>query len=222
TTKTRVISGHQHLLRVDEESVYQLENDDAQRFRDQISHHLGSNRPDAVILQDYNKGVLSADVIAHILHETGEYGIPVMVDPKYAHFYDYRGVTMFKPNLRELRASVPFAVTIDKGSLDRAAEYLSERLKHVMTCVTLSESGIYIHDSTGSQIYPTVAHDVVDVCGAGDGVISVLTVAYLARLEASSMARLANVAGGLVCEEVGVSTVPLEGLKQALQQQTFS
>ncbi|MDX1478372.1 MAG: PfkB family carbohydrate kinase, partial [Saprospiraceae bacterium] len=119
-------------------------------------------------------------------------------------------------------ARVPFAVTVDHAQLLQASQYLRKHLEHALTCVTLSDAGIFIEGYEGAQIYPTVAHEVVDVCGAGDGVISVLTTGYIAGLKPARMAQLANLAGGLICEEVGVSPVPGDRLIAALSQESFS
>jgi bifunctional ADP-heptose synthase (sugar kinase/adenylyltransferase) len=143
-------------------------------------------------------------------------GVPVMVDPKDDNFFSYGGVTIFKPNLREVAAKVPFPVDHDLDSLRRASTLLRERLANEMTCITLAEGGIFIDDGKQADIYPTRERDVVDVSGAGDAVLSILTLGYLCDLRADRLAFLANAAGGLVCEETGVTPVTKEGLMQEI------
>ena len=220
TTKTRVIAGSQHLLRVDDEAPLSLDADQEIQLKQAIKAAI-DEKPDAIILQDYNKGVLSKSIIAFVLEMAVQNTIPVTVDPKAEHFFSYQNSTIFKPNLRELRAQVPFEISIDKASLKHACEYLREKLGQVMTCVTLSENGIFIESENTHDIYPTRQQHVVDVCGAGDAVISVLTLGLLCDISVASLAELSNISGGLVCEEVGVSPVPLSVLQQQLSLKSF-
>lgn len=220
TTKTRVIGGHQHLLRVDEERPLDLEPGQAHLVREAIELCIEKTNPDAVVVQDYNKGLLSKAFISSLLDAAGD--IPVMVDPKDDHFFAYRGVTIFKPNLRELAAKVPFRVDISPDSLQRASDHIREKLQHDISCFTLSEHGVFIDDGSAGEIVPTNPRRVVDVCGAGDGVLSVLALGYLAGLDKGQLAHVANTAGGIICEEVGVSPVQLGRLTEELTVKTFS
>ena len=208
--KTRVLGGHQHLLRIDEEEPYEVEDHVFTGFMSGLLDLWERDRFDAIVLQDYNKGFLSGNLIHAVMEFAHQRSIPVAVDPKDENFFSFTGATIFKPNLRELKAQVPFPVNISDDSLIRATEYLRERLHCLVAAITLSEHGIFISTDSESARYPTKAQTVVDVCGAGDAVISVLTLGFLMGLPLSVMADLANTAGGVVCEHVGVCPVDVE------------
>jgi bifunctional ADP-heptose synthase (sugar kinase/adenylyltransferase) len=140
------------------------------------------------------------------------------VDPKDLNFFTYTGVTIFKPNLRELRAKVSFPVEVDLPSLDKAAAEVNATLNARVTAVTLSEHGIFLSDRQQSGCYPTEVRTVVDVCGAGDAVISVITLAYLMGANLDQTAVLANTAGGVVCGEVGVCPVDVRRMKEEISE----
>jgi rfaE bifunctional protein kinase chain/domain len=201
------------LLRIDEEERADSTREEAVAFREKLDALKKEERPDAMILQDYNKGFLSSPMIRMLLNYAHTHSIPVCVDPKEQNFLEYNRVSIFKPNLRELRARVPFPVEINEGSLHKAADYLSENLKCGISAITLSEHGIFLSGQHESGLFPTKARDVVDVCGAGDAVIAVLTLAHLMGASLAQMATLANAAGGVVCGTVGVSPVNVEEMK---------
>lgn len=221
TTKTRVIAGHQHVLRVDDEQFLNLTPEEENEFVQSVKDALANEVPDAIILQDYNKGVLSPGIIKGVIQLAHDKGIPVTVDPKKDNFSLYSGVAVFKPNLRELAGQFVEEITPDKESLDKAVAALRKQMDIELCCVTLSEHGIYISTETESAIYPTRSRDVVDVCGAGDAVISVLTLAYIQGLSPSKAAELANHAGGAVCGVVGVAPVSTAMLGKELGVETF-
>ncbi|MBK9175434.1 MAG: D-glycero-beta-D-manno-heptose-7-phosphate kinase [Flavobacteriales bacterium] len=209
TVKTRVISGHQHVVRVDEEQEDDLVADDEERLLERIALVLHNDRPGVIVLEDYNKGVLTARVIEGIVELARKAKVPVAVDPKRKNFLAYRGVTLFKPNLKELREGLKTEVDpSDAGSVARAIKLLEERLGNAISLVTLSEHGAHVHDAHGGSTIPAHKRRIVDVSGAGDTVIAVAALALAQQLPARSIAELANLAGGLVCEEVGV--VPLD------------
>ena len=214
TVKTRVIAEHHHVLRVDEESTAPLPDQEATRLINSIVRYLDQRKPDAIILQDYNKGVLTEQVIKAVIEAAAKAAIPIAVDPKDAHFYSYTGVDLFKPNLRELRSNVPFPVAVTTKDLLKASRYIMDRLGNRVNCFTLGEHGMFIDDGASSAIYPTIPRDVVDVCGAGDAVISALTLGRLSGLNAEELAALGNIAGGLVCEHVGVTALSDDMLRQ--------
>lgn len=209
TVKTRVISGHQHVVRVDEEQEDDLKADDEERLLERIALVLRNDRPSVIVLEDYNKGVLTARVIEGIVELARKAKVPIAVDPKRKNFLAYRGVTLFKPNLKELREGLKTDVDpADAGSVARAITLLEERLGNAISLVTLSEHGAHVHDANGGVTIPAHKRRIVDVSGAGDTVIAVAALALAQQLSARSIAELANLAGGLVCEEVGV--VPLD------------
>jgi rfaE bifunctional protein kinase chain/domain len=219
TVKTRVLGGHQHLLRIDEEKHRDSSREEAVVLREKLEAFRSANAPDAIILQDYNKGFLSSPMIRMVLYFAQLYSIPVCVDPKHENFFEYTGVAIFKPNLRELRAKIPFAVETNKKSLSAAAGYLAENLKCGLSAITLSEHGIFLSRQGESELFPTHVRKVVDVCGAGDAVIAVLTLAHLMQTSLSEMATLANVAGGVVCGSVGVCPVDVGAMKEEMWEE---
>jgi len=221
TTKTRVIAGHQHVLRVDDEKFLRLAETQEEKFIGNIQRAIENDSPDAIILQDYNKGVFSPGIIRKVLDLSKESGIPVAVDPKKDNFEAYSGATIFKPNLPELSGQFVSPVKPEKVSLEEAVGRLRKTMDIDICCVTLSEHGIYISSKDGSAIYPTAPRNVVDVCGAGDAVISVLTLAYLDGLNDGNAAELANRAGGAVCGVVGVSPVTYSMLQKELSVESF-
>ena len=222
TTKTRVIAGNQHLLRVDDEVVARPASEIRNELVGRLARTLEEDRPDAVVLQDYNKGVLDEWTINEVISKAQKLEIPVTVDPKSLNFFAFTGATIFKPNLRELDAQCPFDVRANLESLNQASEYVRRQMSVDYICVTLSEHGIYIDAEDQRSIYPTASRDVVDVCGAGDAVISVLTLALLRSMPVGRMAQLANATGGMVCDHVGVSPVTGDMLRNELAVESFS
>jgi len=212
TVKTRVISGHQHIVRVDEEQEDDLSANDANALIERVRTLLESEKPGVLVLEDYNKGVLTEQTIARIIELANTANVPVAVDPKKRNFLSYRGVALFKPNLKEIREGLKIEIdpTNDKSVSD-AVTQLEERMGNTISMVTLSEHGTYIHQ--GDVTHRIAAHHrkIADVSGAGDTVISVAALALAQGLPAKQIGELANLAGGLVCEEVGV--VPVDRVR---------
>ncbi len=209
TSKTRVMAGRKHLLRVDEERREPLSPADRSLLLKHVDATLSRGNVQAVILQDYDKGVLDPGSISAILRICHLYDVPVAVDPKFEDFMAYRGVTLFKPNLVELRRGVPFAVSSDEDSLRAAAAYLREKLACTYVMITLSEDGVFIDGDAKSHLAPAPKRTVSDVCGAGDTVISVAALALATGLAIPDMASLAALAGTTACQFAGV--VPIRG-----------
>ena len=214
TVKTRVIAGNQHLLRIDEEDLTPLSDEIADILLGKIGALLRAARPDVVLLQDYDKGVLDERTIPAIIHSCNTLRVPVAVDPKFSHFMDYKEVTLFKPNLKELSEGLGRNILPVKDALEGACVELHGRLGHALSLITLSEKGIYWYDHRDgrSGLVPPVPRDIVDVCGAGDTVISAAALAMAAGWPPEAMAALANLAGGQVCERVGVVPVSMDRL----------
>jgi rfaE bifunctional protein kinase chain/domain len=209
TVKSRIISGHQHIVRVDEESLKPLDADETADFLDRLESIFESAKPDVVLFEDYNKGLLTPEVIQKATAMAQSRGIPTAVDPKKANFFEYKGVSLFRPNLKELGEGLNMEIDRKNlSSLEAAVEKLDEKLRHEISLVTLSEQGIYVNSSEGSQRIPAHIRDISDVSGAGDTVISVASLCLAIGTSHRFMAALANLAGGLVCEHVGV--VPID------------
>ena len=208
TVKMRVLGNNQQMIRIDREDTHDLTSEEEQFFLQKILRLLEERPVRVLIFQDYNKGILTEKVIHTLIEAAKERGILTVVDPKKANFFAYRGVDLFKPNLKEIRDSAPFAVQAEPESLQRASDFLRERLQNRITMITLSEKGLFLDDGTGhARVYPTVPRNVADVSGAGDTVISVAALGLAAGLDLEIIALLSNLAGGQVCEFAGVVPV---------------
>ena len=212
TTKFRIIGNHMQMLRVDEEIDTDLNEKDSYDLIDSISILIEEQKPDVIILQDYNKGVLSPQVIERVVEIASVKSIPVAVDPKKKNFSAYKKITLFKPNLKEINEGLKTDVDpMSVESLQKAAGVLHNSQNIELVMITLSEHGIFIssEDSTGisSKIIPAEMRSIADVSGAGDTVISVAALCLAAKTDHLLMAFLSNLAGGLVCEQAGVVPV---------------
>jgi rfaE bifunctional protein kinase chain/domain len=217
SVKTRVLSGQQHLLRVDRESTQALNDDELEDLQSCFDYALKHFRPDILILQDYNKGLLVPRLIEHVLQTTAAYDTFVAVDPKKHNFSLYKKVDLFKPNLKETIQALQYTPEIHQRGLDEAAKRLNSFLSAKNIMITLSEHGIYYTDNSGnSGIAPTQSRAIVDVCGAGDAVLTVAALALKVGYSLKETAKLSNIAGGQVCETVGVSTVDVDQLFREL------
>jgi D-glycero-beta-D-manno-heptose-7-phosphate kinase len=213
TQKTRIISGNQHLLRVDEEMDIFISSGIQKKFLELIGDLLESGGTDAIILQDYDKGVLAPEAISQIIDEAEKVSVLVLVDPKFRSFKLYKKVQLFKPNFKELMQGLNMDIkkqdieVLSKAVMDFPKEQEIETL-----LVTLSEQGVLI-SRDGSYVHlPAVVRDIADVSGAGDTVICVAALCLIAGLEAPQTAAISNLAGGQVCEKAGVVPVDSEKL----------
>ncbi|MEX1277090.1 MAG: D-glycero-beta-D-manno-heptose-7-phosphate kinase [Bacteroidota bacterium] len=205
TVKTRVIAHHQHVVRVDKE----VKEDVREEVQGKILEALKSriNSIDAVILEDYNKGVIVKGLIAELIALARKSGRIVTVDPKFHNFFEYKNVTVFKPNRKETEEALSCRL-INAESVEQAGHTLVDRLKADNVLLTLGERGMSLFESAGGVTHvPTMARKVADVSGAGDTVISTLTMALAAGADVREASTLANVAGGIVCGEVGIVPV---------------
>lgn len=218
TTKFRIIGNRMQMLRVDEEIDTDLNGKDSLELINCISSLITEQKPDVIILQDYNKGILSPEIIEKVTEIASKNGIPVAVDPKKRNFTAYKNITLFKPNLKEIVEGLKTDVDpLSIESLEKAAATLHKCQNIEMVMITLSEHGIFIsyRGSSGisSKIIPAVMRSIADVSGAGDTVISVASLCLAEKTEPELIAALSNLAGGLVCEEAGVIPVNKTRLK---------
>lgn len=213
TQKTRVISGNQHLLRVDEEMDMFITAEVQEKFLDLISDLLESGGIDAMILQDYDKGVLAPELITQVIEKAEKVSVPVLVDPKFRSFHLYKNVKLFKPNYKELKQGLNLEVKKhDTKKLANAVIKFQQEQEIDTFLVTLSEQGI-LTSRDGSYVHlPAVVRDIADVSGAGDTVISLAALSLIAGLETTEIAAISNLAGGQVCEKAGVVPVDAEKL----------
>ena len=213
TKKTRIISGAQHLLRVDEETSEYINASSEKHLLEFAVNLIENKRVNAVIIQDYDKGVATESLIKRILEVSNLNKIPVLVDPKKRNFLLYENVTLFKPNFNEL--SEGLKSDLDKNDLENIAgamERLRKMKKHKMIMLTLSEMGIMINDKDIYHHISAETRDIADVSGAGDTVIGVASLCVSAGLSPLDIATLSNLAGGQVCEKAGVVAVSKEKL----------
>ncbi|MCK4880197.1 MAG: hypothetical protein KAS82_06040 [Bacteroidales bacterium] len=213
TQKTRIISGSQHLLRVDEEMDIFLNRRVQDEFLELISSLLESGGIDAIIMQDYDKGVLTPRVISEVISVAERVAVPVMVDPKFRSFDLYRKVKLFKPNFKELVKGLD--LDIKKREIEKLSEAVQKFQKRQQIdnlLVTLSDQGV-LTSGEGEHVHiPAVAREITDVSGAGDTVIAVASLFLIAGLPPAEVAAVSNLAGGLVCEKAGVVPVSSEKL----------
>jgi D-glycero-beta-D-manno-heptose-7-phosphate kinase len=212
TTKFRVIGNKMQLLRVDEEVVHPLSNNDNKFLSDRFRTVLAKFSPDVIIFQDYDKGVITTQLISSVIELARGKNIPVAVDPKKKNFLFYRNVTLFKPNLKEISEGLNLEIRSYHGDeLKNAVEALRNLLQPEIVLVTLSDKGILVDYEEGgdhrSHIMPSIVRSVSDVSGAGDTVISVASLCLAKKINPEEMAFISNLAGGQVCEKVGVVPV---------------
>lgn len=211
TLKTRIMSGQQQLLRIDEESLEDLDAATSSKLLSAVEKALRGAQ--ALILQDYDKGVLSSSNIKTILEIARKAGIPVAVDPKKQHFFDYTGVALFKPNLKELAEGLGRSLSKDHlSAVEQAASELQERIAAEAVLLTLSEAGVMYRSKHENGRFPAHLRSIADVSGAGDTVIAVAGCCLAANLPLPMLAALSNLAGGLVCESLGVVSIKKDKL----------
>lgn len=209
TVKTRVISNNQHLLRIDEEIQNNISESLENQLITSIHKLLSENNVNAIIFQDYDKGVITPAVIERIVEVAKIKNIPTLVDPKKRNFLNFKGVTLFKPNFKELIEGLKLEIKkSDISGIHEASRTLQKEMGVKIVMTTLSELGVYISDNGSYHQIPAVIRDIADVSGAGDTVISTASLCLAASLSPKQIAWFSNISGGLVCEKVGV--VPID------------
>jgi D-glycero-beta-D-manno-heptose-7-phosphate kinase len=208
TNKIRIISRNQHMMRLDAEVVTALTAQEEENIIKAFTKYVAQEKPQLVILEDYNKGVLTENVIEKVIGICKQNNILTAVDPKRKNFFAYKGVDIFKPNLHEVKEALN--ILGDEVSEKLLAEIhvaLHEKLQHNISFITLSEKGVFYETGSDQAIIPTHIRSIADVSGAGDTVIAVASAVYAASKNVRLMAEMANIAGGLVCEEVGTVAI---------------
>ena len=208
TVKTRVISNKQQLLRIDSESTFPLLESEEIKLNNTIQNIINQGI-DGIIFEDYNKGVLTDSVIQNTIKIAKEKDIPTAVDPKKENFLSYKGVSLFKPNLKELKEglNLNFDFNSNKDLFEKGIEVLEEKLQNEISFVTLSEHGVFIKNQTEKYYVPAHMRSISDVSGAGDTVIAVATLCLISGASTKQIAEISNLAGGLVCEKSGVVSI---------------
>jgi D-glycero-beta-D-manno-heptose-7-phosphate kinase len=216
TCKTRVIAHNQHVVRIDRESKSEVDETIAGRILNSIGRQIGSL--DAIILEDYNKGVLVKPLIREVIELARRNRVMVAVDPKFNNFFEYAGVTVFKPNRKEAEEALGMRLN-SAESVETAGREILKRLNAENVLLTLGAEGMSLFRKSGEALnVPTKAWSVADVSGAGDTVISTLTIALAGGATMLEAATLANYAAGIVCSEVGIVPINPASLRKAVEK----
>ena len=212
TNKIRIISRNQQMMRLDAEHTGDLLSQEENLLFEKVKQFIDLQNPDVVILEDYNKGILTERLIHQIITYCNENSIITTVDPKRKNFFSYKNVTLFKPNLAEAITGLnrlPEEVSLEV--LENIHNEIEVQLGHSISLITLSENGVFYQEGAKKRIIPSHRRKIADVSGAGDTVIAVASLVYAASRNIELAAEIANIAGGIVCEEVG--TVPVNKQK---------
>jgi D-glycero-beta-D-manno-heptose-7-phosphate kinase len=206
--KTRIIGNNHQMLRIDEEEDSDITKQETKELLNAITDIVHSEKIDVIIFEDYDKGVITKELIENVVKEGKEKNIPIAVDPKRKNFRYYHNVTLFKPNLKELKEGLKADFDHKNiESLQHAVDVLQRGQKIKIALVTLSEQGVYVSNGTNKSVIPAHVRNIADVSGAGDTVISVAALCLALDLGSEQIATLSNLAGGLVCEKTGVVAI---------------
>ena len=206
TVKTRVIAHSQHVVRIDSEEKRDIDESIQQNILTAMKKNIDSI--DGIIIQDYNKGVVTKSLIQEVISLARSKNKIITVDPKFNNFFEYNNVTVFKPNKKETEEALGKKLKSEEDVI-AAGKALLEKLCAENILLTRSEKGMSLFERNGEVTHiPTHAREVADVSGAGDTVIATLTLMLAAGASMREAATLANIAGGIVCEEVGI--IPIE------------
>ncbi len=213
TNKTRIISRNQQMMRLDAEISTDIDEKIEEQLLINIRKYIDTENPQVIIFQDYNKGVLTQKIIEQTIEWCKEKNIITTVDPKRKNFFTYKNVDIFKPNLIEVKEGLN--ILFDEANLELLQEVhlqLHQKLNNKISFITLSEKGVFYKDDKTSNIISTHVRNIADVSGAGDTVIAVASIVYAITKNMQLTSEVANIAGGLVCEEVGTAAINKEKL----------
>jgi rfaE bifunctional protein kinase chain/domain len=206
TVKTRIIGNSHQLLRIDEEDTADIDESVEDLVYEAVNSFI--DQVDVLIFQDYNKGLLTAGLIQRVIALCTRKKVPMVVDPKFNNFYEYKGVTLFKPNKKEIQQAENITEKLNLRDIKVLANTVRQKLNADKIMTTLSEDGVIIINKTETIHLPAHARKIVDVSGAGDSVLSVAALCVAAGISDEIIAALSNLAGGIVCEQIGV--VPID------------
>ena len=208
TNKTRIISRNQQMMRLDAEITADLDKSDEENLLWKIRSFIQTEDPDVMIFEDYNKGILTERIISETITLCREVGIITAVDPKRKNFFTYHDADIFKPNLAEVKQALNILFDgVDDFLLSKIHLELKNILAHKISFITLSDKGVFYQRDGNASLIPSHLRNIADVSGAGDTVIAVAALVYAATQNVHLMAEIANIAGGLVCEEVGTVAI---------------
>jgi D-glycero-beta-D-manno-heptose-7-phosphate kinase len=213
TNKIRVISRNQQMMRLDSEITQDLGYEDENRLILAIQHFIAQENPGVIIFEDYNKGILTETLIQKIITLCQLKNIITTVDPKRKNFFAFKRVDIFKPNLKEVKEGLNIIEDgTDEKMMRNIHMQLKETLHHRVSLITLSEKGVFYAMEDEARIIPSHLRSIADVSGAGDTVIAVASLVFAGTGDINLTAEIANIAGGLVCEEVGTVAIDKEKL----------
>lgn len=219
TSKTRVICRNQQLMRIDNEITEDLDSGMEKSLFNAIEQYIINEKPAILIFEDYNKGILTEGLITKVIDICKHHQVITTVDPKKKNFFSYKGVDIFKPNLKEVKEGLNIIMEdVSLKSMIHVHQLLYKALNHQISFITLSEHGVFYHSPTTSGIIPSHIRNIADVSGAGDTVIAVTSLIYATTKDIQLASAIGNIAGGLVCEEVGTAAINKEKLLQECKQ----
>ena len=208
TNKVRIMGRNQQMMRLDHENTHDINDEESKALLDNFYAYVEKEQPALIILEDYNKGVLTPHIIKAIIAYCNQKGIPTAVDPKQKNFLAYQNCTIFKPNLKEVKEGLKMEIpTVDLAHMQQVHVALQAALHHAISFITLSEHGVFYAQENKEAFIPTHIRNIADVSGAGDTVIAVASLVYAYSKDMALAAEIANIAGGLVCELVGTAPI---------------
>jgi rfaE bifunctional protein kinase chain/domain len=206
---------NQQMIRLDSETTRDLSTAEEDELIGQVERYLEREHPQVMVFEDYNKGVLTPRVIREVIRLCRHHNVVTAVDPKRKNFFSYEGVTIFKPNLKEVKEGLNLLLEeVRLPVLNDIHEQLVLKLGHLISFITLSEKGVFYKAKEEAAVIPSHLRNIADVSGAGDTVVAVASLVYAVTKDVRLMAEVANIAGGLVCEEVGTAAINKERLLQ--------
>ncbi len=217
TVKTRIIAHNQQIVRVDAEKDENISSETTQLLFHKIKDIIAGKTIHAIIFEDYDKGLITGELIRQAVELANQKQIITIVDPKKRNFLYYKNVTLFKPNLKELREGLKTDIDPDdQNQLEKAVAVLQKQLNIETVMITLSEKGVYVSSGKDKTLIPAHVRTIADVSGAGDTVVATAALCLAAGLNTLQTASVANLAGGLVCEYAGVVAINKAQLQEGL------
>jgi len=217
TLKTRVVAGHQQVVRIDKENTEPLDGKLVSRMAEYVRSVI--DKIDAIIIEDYGKGVITPGLLEKIVTLAKRKKKIISVDPKEEHFRFYRGISVITPNNHEAAKAVGFPIK-DDASLKRAGAALLSKIGCRIALITLGENGMAVFEKNKPMVHiPTVAQEVFDVSGAGDTVIASYTLSLASGGDSIESAYISNFAAGIVVGKIGIAVVTPEELTGRIKRE---
>lgn len=208
TNKVRIMGRNQQMMRLDHEHTNDISAEQEAALLANFYKYVDTEKPSLIILEDYNKGVLTNTIITSVINYCNSKNIPTAVDPKQKNFLAYKNCTLFKPNLKEVKEGLKISIgDISLEQMNKVHSAIYDHLHNAISFITLSEHGVYFSNGEQQKLIPTHIRNISDVSGAGDTVIAVASLVYASSKNILLAAEIANIAGGMVCELVGTAPI---------------